>query len=95
MPLSLCLSLLFSFFSPQPRISLPTHTRKAQLRRPYKDLTAVTKSLLREQVERDNLKDEYYKIIFAVLNCRKIMVRFWCFNLGTKWVCICKFVPSR
>ena len=29
------------------------------------------------------------------MNCLKIMARFWCIILGTKWVCNCKFAPSR
>ena len=35
------------------------------------------------------------KLILLKFNCRKIMARFWCIILDTKWVCICKFAPSR
>ena len=36
--------------------------------------------------------------LWAILQnyfCRKITARFWYIILGTKWVCNCKFTPSR
>ena len=35
------------------------------------------------------------KLCLLILNCHKITARFWCIILDTKWVCNCKFAPSR